>query len=245
MPRVLILGGTADAVRLAERLSAQTELELIYSLAGVTRQPRLPNCRVHRGGFGGAAGLRGYIEANRVDILLDATHPFAAQINAHARDASDAAGIPCIRYRRPPWRPERGDQWLPVPDAAAAAIKVADLGERTFLTIGSKGTAAFTALNNIWFLIRTIDPPAQSLPLGQHELTLGRGPFSLEDEIDLMRQHRIAVLVTRNSGGTPVAAKITAARQLERPVVMIERPAAAGDALEDEDAVIAHMAGLV
>ena len=245
MPRLLILGGTADAVRIAERLSVRDDMDVIYSLAGVTRQPRLPNCRVHRGGFVGAAGLRGYLEENTVDILLDATHPFAAQINAHGTEASEATGIPCIRYRRPPWRPRRGDRWLPVADASAAASQVAALGERTFLTIGTKELTAFELLKEIWFLVRTIDPPAQSVPLEQFEITLGRGPFSLEDELDLIRQHRIGALVSRNSGGTPVAAKIGAARHLKIPVVVIERPPAASDVLEDEDAVFARIAALV
>lgn len=225
--RMLILGGTADARDVAaaavERFGP--ELEVITSLAGRTRAPARYSGRVRIGGFGGAAGLAEYLRNERIDLLVDATHPFAASMSAHARAAADAAGIPLVALTRPAWAAQQGDRWIVVADAQAAATALQPLGRRIFLSFGGRELKAFATLTDKWFLVRRIERPDEGLPLSSYEITLGRGPFSLDDESNLLRRHRIDVLVTKASGGVATRAKLDGARGLGLPVIMIERPA--------------------
>jgi precorrin-6A/cobalt-precorrin-6A reductase len=198
---------------------------------------------VRIGGFGGAAGLTGWLAAERVAAVIDATHPFAATISWSAAEAAAAAGVPILALRRPGWTERPGDDWRRQPSAAAAAQALEGLPrddsarddsardgqpadrlvERVFLTTGRTGLAPFAALDRHWFLIRSIEAPQPPLP-SRHQLVLARGPFSVAHEIALMRQHRIQVLVTKDSGGPLTEAKLVAARELGLPVLMIERP---------------------
>lgn len=190
------------------------------SLAGRVRAPVLPAGPVRVGGFGGADGLRDWLRDNDIDVLVDATHPFAATMSAHAAAAAAAAGIPLLHLRRPGWTERPGDRWTRVPSLSAAA---AGLRGRVFLTIGRQGVGAFAGCAEPWFLIRAIDPPEPPLP-PRHELLLARGPFTLDDERALLRDRRIEVLVTKDSGGPDTAAKLDAARELGVPVVVVDRP---------------------
>ncbi len=176
------------------------------------------------GGFGGFEGLRDWLVANGIDTVVDATHPFAGTISANAAAAAADLGLPLVHLRRPGWSPQDGDKWTRVPDLAAAAKTVGEVGERVFLTIGRQGVGAFAGLTEPWFLIRAIDPPEGALPL-RYELLLVRGPFTLEDESRLLADRHIDVLVTKDSGGDQTVAKLTAARAAGLPVVMIDRPA--------------------
>jgi precorrin-6A/cobalt-precorrin-6A reductase len=223
--RVLILGGTAEARELARRLSGQPELEVVTSLAGVTRNPELPPGKLRRGGFGGAAGLEAYLRDEAVACLIDATHPYAERISANAAAASAAAGVPRLQLLRPPWTAEPGDHWIRVRDTVEAARRLPDLGRRVFISSGRQGIGGFRNLAEHWFLIRLIDPPEAPLPLLDYEVTPGRAPFTVEQETELLRRQRIEVLVSKNSGGDMTYAKIAAARQLDLPVVMLDRPA--------------------
>ena len=223
--RVLILGGTAEARDLARRLAEQPALEVVTSLAGVTRNPELPPGRLRRGGFGGAAGLEAYLRDEAIACLVDATHPYAERISANAAAAAAAAGVPRLQLLRPPWKEEPDDRWIRVRDSEAAARRLPDLGRRIFISSGRQGIGAFRALSGHWFLIRLIDPPEAPLPLPAYEVTPGRAPFTVEEEAELLRRHRIEVLISKNSGGAMTYAKITAARQLGLPVVMLDRPA--------------------
>ena len=241
MPKVLILGGTADAVGIAQSASEIEGLEVTYSLAGVTRTPRLPGCEVRTGGFGGAEGMAIYLRETATEIVVDATHPFATQISEHAADACHTANIPHLQYRRPAWTPGTEDNWIATPDIDAAAAQIESLNGRTFLTIGLKELAAFSRLRTIWFLVRSIETPPDELPLPRHELTLGRGPFSLDDELSLIQKHQIAVLVSRNSGGLPRPAKLDAARDLGLPVVIIDQPPTIGMVVSDLDTVMERL----
>jgi len=217
--RVLILGGTGEGAALARHLAGRPELEIVSSLAGRVAAPVAPPGAVRIGGFGGVDGLVAYLARERIDAVVDATHPFAARISAHAAEACRRAGVPLLGFVRPAWVAEPGDHWLPVVDMAAAAALCRG---RVFLTVGRQELAAFTDCD-AWFLIRTIDPPEGSLPAA-HELLLARGPFGLADEIDLLRAHAIDMIVSKNSGGPATYAKIEAARKLGLPVVMVERP---------------------
>jgi precorrin-6A/cobalt-precorrin-6A reductase len=168
---------------------------------------------VRIGGFGGPDGLREFLLGQRIDVVVDATHPFADTITGNAAIACRAAGIPLLRLSRPGWSAGPGDNWIRVPDLAAAAARVTELGERIFLTIGRQGVGAFAGHSDRWFLIRAIDPPDAALP-AHHELLLARGPFTVEAESELLARHRIDVLVTKDSGGADTAAKLTAGRLL-------------------------------
>jgi len=242
--RELILGGTSEAAVLARALAEEPRVAATTSLAGRTRAPgELPGA-VRRGGFGGARALADYLESHGIDLLVDATHPFATRISRNAAQACAAAGVPRLVLTRPPWTAREGDRWTPVPDAEAAAAALSGLGPglgaRVFLTIGRQELAAFAGLDAVWFLVRLVEPPEEPIPLEEYHLVLGRGPFSLEREIALLREHGIEALVSKNSGGAGTYAKIEAARALGLPVVMIERPSLpAGETVETVAAVLA------
>jgi precorrin-6A/cobalt-precorrin-6A reductase len=221
--RILVLGGTREAREIAETGMGEREFELVSSLAGRVRDPVLPAGAVRVGGFGGVDGLREWLAANDIAAVVDATHPFAGKISAHAAAAATALELPVLHVRRPGWRERPSDRWLRVPDMAGAADLVAELGERIFLTIGRQEVGAFAGLRGQWFLIRAIDPPSVALP-PEHELLLARGPFDVEDEVRLLSAHRIDALVTKDSGGELTAAKLAAARTRGIPVVMVDRP---------------------
>ncbi len=238
--KLLILGGTGEAVALAEKAAADPRLEVITSLAGRTREPAAVPGRLRVGGFGGTAGLAAFLESEGIGLLVDATHPYAAAISAHAAAACEKAGVPRLALIRPAWQETAEDRWITVQNAKSAAQALADLGRRVFLSTGRQDLAPFAGLADHWFLLRLIDPPAEPLPLPHYELILARGPFTEADERALLRRHRIDALVSKNSGGPATYAKISAARGLGLPVVMIARPAApAGKAVADLEGAFA------
>lgn len=222
MRRVLILGGTSEARELAELLDGDGAFDVTLSLAGRTSTPLPAAGRTRSGGFGGAGGLADWLRAQRVGALVDATHPFAAEISRHAAAAAAATGVPLLAVRRPGWSPGPGDLWHPVDTLAEAAAALPALGTRAFLTVGRQDLAAFAA-TRLFCLVRSVEAPAPPLPR-DHRLLLARGPFTVADELRLMRGQRIDVLVTKDSGGAATAAKLAAARALGLPVVMVRRP---------------------
>ncbi len=222
--RVLVLGGTAEARRLATALQRDPAYAVTSSLAGRVAVPRLPCGEVRVGGFGGADGLAAWLRGHPTDAVVDATHPFAARMTANAVAATAAVGVPLVVLRRPGWTEGPGDRWHRVPDAAAAAALVPRLGARVFLATGSGDLPAFAGLD-AWCLLRAVDPPPPPLP-ARHHLVLARGPFTADAERALLREHAVEVLVARDSGGELTAAKLVAARELGLPVVMMARPPA-------------------
>ncbi|MFE5584319.1 cobalt-precorrin-6A reductase [Kitasatospora sp. NPDC056531] len=219
---ILILGGTTEGRALAAAL-VPSALRVTSSLAGRVAQPRLPAGEVRIGGFGGPDGLAAWLRAEGVDAVVDATHPFAAGISGNATLAAAATGVPLLVLRRPGFTPVDGDRWHPVRSLAAAAELLPGLGRRVFLTSGRQGIGAFAHLDGIHLLARSVDPPEPPLPPSL-EVLLDRGPFTLDAERALLREHRIDVLVTKDSGGAATAPKLTAARELGLPVVVVERP---------------------
>lgn len=225
--RLLILGGTAEAVELADSLSAVKGVEIVFSLAGITRNPRRPKGEVRTGGFGGAVGLAKYLKAERIATVFDATHPHAAQISQNANEAGRLTNIPILHLVRAPWRAEPNDCWHEVATVADAAtwLTVSNIVDDAtiFLTIGRKGVSAFGAVPRFCYLVRSVEPPNLDV-LPKARTILARGPFSVRDEISLFRNHSVACLVTKNSGGTSGFSKIAAALELGIPIVMISRP---------------------
>lgn len=217
---ILILGGTTEARTLAAAL-AGGGLTVITSLAGRTSSPLLPAGELRIGGFGGAGGLAAYLRERGIDGLVDATHPFAADMSANAANAAAATGVPLLALRRPGWVEQPGDDWHRVPSIADAAALLPGLGRRVFLTTGRQEIAAFAELGDCWFLARSVEPPSPPMPKNL-EVVLDRGPFTLDGELHLLRTHRIDVLVSKNSGGAD--AKLAAARRTRTPVVLIDRP---------------------
>ncbi|MEU0480008.1 cobalt-precorrin-6A reductase [Streptosporangium sp. NPDC006013] len=222
MRRLLILGGTAEARALAARLDGRADLHVVSSLAGRVANPRLPVGEVREGGFGGPEGLADWLREHAIDLVVDATHPFARQMTASAVAASAGTGVPLLVLRRPGWRQGPDDDWRWVPTLEAAARLLPELGRRVFLTTGRRSLAAFTGLD-LWFLARSVDPPTPPLP-GRTVVVLSRGPYTLRGELELMREHRVEVLVTKDSGGEMTTAKLAAARELGIPVVIVRRP---------------------
>lgn len=183
------------------------------------------------GGFGGTAGLADYLRGSmhpegdrQIDLLIDATHPFAAQISWQAAAAAAAVGIPHLMLIRPEWQRTRGDRWIEVVNMAVAADALSGLAPRVFLAIGKQELATFAHLQGTWFLMRAIEPPNPDAFIPQGKLLLSRGPFTLADERSLLMQYEIRAIVSKNSGGDATYAKIVAARELKIPVVMVQRP---------------------
>ena len=224
--RLLILGGTTEASSLAGALAGRDDLAPVLSLAGRTQNPALPLIPHRIGGFGGIDGLTTYLVRERIAALVDATHPFAAHISAHAVAAAEAAGVPLLALTRPPWRPQPGDRWTAAPDLDAAAAALGVERRTVLLTIGRLGLARFRAAPQHRYVVRTIDAPDPADLPPDHVLLLDRGPFVLADELALMRREDIDTVVTKNSGGTAAAAKLEAARALGIAVVMVDRPPA-------------------
>jgi precorrin-6A/cobalt-precorrin-6A reductase len=220
---VLVLGGTSEARELAAELAGRPGLRVISSLAGRVRDPVLPAGEVRVGGFGGVPGLAAWARAEGIGAVVDATHPFAETISAHAAAACSQCGLPLLRLARPAWEARDGDNWQRAGSLAAAAQLLPELGTRVFLTTGRQSLASFAPLDQLWFLIRCVDPPVPPLP-PHREVLLARGPYRRETERALMRRFGIDVLVTKNSGGALTAGKLDAARDLGIPVIMIDRP---------------------
>jgi precorrin-6A/cobalt-precorrin-6A reductase len=222
--RILILGGTGEARELAAALT-NAGVDVLSSLAGRVNRPRLPEGPVRIGGFGGAAGLAAFIRDEAITGVIDATHPFAAAITANAAEAAVAANVRLLVLRRPPWPAD--PSWVTVPDIDAASAAVRDWpGEGgVFLTTGRRDLSAFAADDRHRFLARAVDPPDPGTAAPpQLAMILDRGPYTVEGETALMREHGIGLLVTKNSGGSMTAAKLDAARAKAVTVVMVERP---------------------
>lgn len=220
---VVVLGGTAEARLLAARLAERSGVRVVSTLAGRVREPRLPVGEVRVGGFGGPDRMAAWLRAERVDAVVDATHPFAERISRSAAVAARLAGLPIVLLRRPGWTAGDGDDWRWVGSLDKAARLLPGVGTRAFLTTGRQGLAVFAGLDSMWFLVRCVDPPEPPLPATMR-LLLARGPYTVDGELALMREHCVDVLVTKDSGGGLTSAKLTAARELGVPVVIVRRP---------------------
>jgi precorrin-6A/cobalt-precorrin-6A reductase len=222
--KILILGGTADARQIAVALAARSDCAVILSLAGRTEKPVAQGVPVRVGGFGGASGLAGYLRGNGIGLLVDATHPYAAQISANAAEAARLAGVPIVALRRPGWERVDGDRWSEVEDVPGAIAALGSAPRHVFLTLGRQEVHAFEAAPQHHYLVRSVDPVDPPLALPHVETILARGPFETADELALLERHGIDALVSKNSGGSATYGKIAAARALGIEVIMVSRP---------------------
>ncbi len=232
---ILILGGTRQALDLATVLNQK--YKVITSLAGRTKSPKKPAGELRVGGFGGIEALADYLVAQKIDFLIDATHPFAAVISTNAARAATLSNVPRLMLQRPPWQSQPGDNWENFPDLQTAAASLKP-NSRCFLTIGSQELAIFKCRKDVWFLVRMIDTPENPLPLASYRIVKGLPLASAADENALMLEYKIDTLITKNSGGKQSAAKLEAAREMDLRVIMIKRPEVpASDMVETVEAV--------
>ncbi len=236
----MILGGTSEARLLAEALAARDDCDVLLSLAGRTEKPAMQTVPVRIGGFGGATALAAFLKAGGYDLLIDATHPFAERISANAAFAAEASGIAAIALRRPEWQRRPGDRWREVRSIPAAIEALGPCPRHVFLATGRQGAHHAEAAPQHHYLIRSVDPVEPPLALANVDYILDRGPFTLDGECDLLRQHDIDVIVAKNSGGAATYAKIEAARLLGIEVMMVARaPASMVKAVETVKAALA------
>jgi precorrin-6A/cobalt-precorrin-6A reductase len=222
MTRVLLLGGTTEASDLAKSLADQS-IDAIFSYAGRTEAPLRQPLPQRIGGFGGVEGLVRYLRAEGITHLIDATHPFAAQISRHAVEAAAITQTPLLAFERAPWQAAKGDLWQHVPDVTGAVAALPDDPARIFLAIGRQSLEDFAVKPQHHYLLRLVDQPA-TLPLPHATALIGRGPFSLQGDLDLLQSHHITHIVAKNAGGLGARAKLDAARALRLPVILIDRP---------------------
>ena len=224
MPRILILGGTTEGRLLGERLARRGGLDVTLSLAGRTASPVPHAVPVRIGGFGGAEGLATHLTAQRIDALIDATHPYATMISANAAKAARSTGVPSLVLHRPPWNAVAGDRWTEVDDTTAAVRAIGQQSRNVFVALGRNELAPFIGAPQHIYLIRSVDPIDPPLPLPHVTYVTARGPFRQADDHALMTAHRIAVVISKNSGGSAAYGKIAAARALGIEVIIVRRP---------------------
>jgi precorrin-6A/cobalt-precorrin-6A reductase len=241
--RVLILGGTTEASALARLLAGDARYEATLSLAGRTSAPSPQPIATRVGGFGGVEGLARFLGEQQIDALVDATHPYAARISGNAVAACRKADVPLASLVRPAWAPRAGDKWQTVTTTVAAAIALGRTPRRVFLSLGRQELHFFAAFPQHRYVARLIEPPQQAaLPHGL-VLVQQRGPFDIDAELRLLRERKIEVIVSRNSGGEATYPKIEAARVLGLPVVMIARRAKpAGHIVKSAEGAMAWLA---
>ncbi|OCK53970.1 cobalt-precorrin-6A reductase [Bradyrhizobium sp. LMTR 3] len=223
MMRALILGGTSEANLLADAVAC-AGCNAIYSYGGRTRAPANQPLPTRIGGFGGVNGLAEFIRREGITHLVDATHPFAAEMSRNAVAACETTGIPLIALERAPWAKGTGDTWIEAANISSAAAALPDNRARVFLAIGRQHITAFSARPQHAYTLRFVDPPDGPLPFPDGDVIVSRGPFTLAGELEMMRARGIEWVVARNSGGAGARAKIDAARELGLPVVMLKRP---------------------
>lgn len=222
---ILILGGTAEARALAGALANRAGLSVTISFAGRTAEPAPQPVPVRRGGFGGADGLSRYLSDEQIDLLIDATHPYAAAISANAAKAADATGVPLLALRRPAWRKAAGDNWIEVDAIKDAVGALGTAPRRVFLALGRKELQPFEAAPQHFYLVRSVDRVDPPLDVPHASYITARGPFAEDEDLALLERHRIESIVAKNSGGEATYGKIAAARRLGLPVIMLKRPA--------------------
>jgi precorrin-6A/cobalt-precorrin-6A reductase len=224
MTRVLLLGGTSEASALARHF-AKNAIDAIYSYAGRTETPAAQPLPTRIGGFGGIEGLSTYLAAEKITHVIDATHPFAERMSKNALIAAQRSGVALCAFERAPWVARDGDDWIHVADMSGAVAALPEEPACIFLAIGRQHLSAFAARPWHRYVLRLVDSPEGSLPLPDAQVVVAKGPFTVEDDVRLLKSRRVSLIVAKNSGGSGARAKLDAARALRLPVIMIDRPA--------------------
>lgn len=237
--KVLLLAGTSEAIGIAEGLACIENVDAAASMAGATRAPRELAVPLRTGGFGGETGFAAFLKERGIDLVVDATHPFAARMTATSSKVCAGSGVPYLRVERPAWIAKVGDSWHAV-DTVQQARDLIPSNARIFLGTGRQTLMEFGVFDDCHILCRVIDPPQSRFPFEGGKFVVGRPPFSVQHEVDLFRKERIDWLVVKNSGGWRSKSKLDAARELGLPVVMFNRPARPNAPLVEtvEDALI-------
>ncbi|KEJ90513.1 cobalt-precorrin-6A reductase [Sulfitobacter donghicola] len=220
---VLLLGGTTEASKLAHALKL-ANIETVFSYAGRTNTPVAQPVPTRIGGFGGIEGLQRFLGESGITHVVDATHPFAAQMSLNAFTACKTLGLPLLRLQRPPWLAQNGDDWIDVADIEAACDALPDTPSRVFLAIGRMHIDLFARKPQHHYLLRLVDEPMHPIALPNHTAIIARGPFDIAGDIKLLRGHGIGHVVAKNAGGAGAVAKIDAARELGLRMIMVARP---------------------
>ena len=220
---ILILGGTREASMIASELVDRGH-RVVTSLAGRTRSPKPLKGETRIGGFGGTEGLSEFLRKNEITLLVDATHPYATRISEAASTACEENRVRRLQFLRPPWSPVAGDNWQFVATGEEAS-KTLPQNSVCFLAVGSQHLSPFVTRDDVRFILRTVDSPEEPLEFENHELITGLPSNSARDEQSILERHGVTHIVCRNSGGTGAYAKLSAARELSIPVIMISRPA--------------------
>lgn len=222
--KLLLLGGTSEATRLAKAVAQMLGVAAVLSLAGRTSKAAPSPVPVRVGGFGGVEGLAHYLVQDGVDIVVDATHPFAAQISNNAIAACAKANVPLLAIERPPWQRTDRDTWIEHATAEDAIAALPDAPSTVFSALGRSAIPLLCAKPQHRYVIRVVDPSAPPAELREAVIISARGPFRTEDDIALFREYRIARVLTKNAGGDAAYSKIAAARALQLPVHIVKRP---------------------
>ncbi|MDI3337502.1 cobalt-precorrin-6A reductase [Defluviimonas aestuarii] len=224
MTRVLLLGGTSEASQLSRHFATH-RVDAVFSYAGRTDTPVEQPLPTRVGGFGGADGLAAYLSAESITHVVDATHPFAAQMSRNAISACADTNTPLCAFERKPWEAGEGDDWTHVPDLAGAVAALPEEPSCIFLAIGRQNLGAFAVKPWHHYVLRLVDAPQGKLPLPDAEAVIARGPFTEDGDRKLLKSRRVNLIVAKNSGGSGARAKLDAARSLGLPVILIDRPA--------------------
>jgi precorrin-6A/cobalt-precorrin-6A reductase len=222
--RVLLLGGSSEASALARFVATDPRFDTVMSLAGRTTTPLAQPVRIRSGGFGGVEGLVRYLQDERINVVVDATHPFASQMSRNAIEAAGRSSVPLLAIERPPWQKQPDDIWIEVAGIADAVKALGSEPCTVFCGIGSLALSDLRAAPQHRYVIRLIDKPAQPLHLPNAIMIEARGPFCAEDDVGLFREHGIEAVLAKNSGADATVSKIEAARTLSLPVIMVSRP---------------------
>lgn len=221
---ILVLGGSNEGFALAKTLQGHKNYTITSSLAGRTSLPKKPVGPYRIGGFGGSEGLKHYINTNKIDAIIDATHPFAQNITKNAAKAAGDTKCPLLHIWRPQWKRAAKDNWIEVPTMQAAAERLTKHHAPIFLTIGRLELAAFLPRTDLAFITRAIEPNQNEQWPKNFHFIYAKGPFDYNQELALIKKYNIKAIVTKNSGGPGAFAKIEVARTLNLPVIMINRP---------------------
>lgn len=217
---ILLLGGTTEAYSLAEKLKL-LEIPVLSSLAGRTKHPRLPVGRYRIGGFGGINGLVETIRNEHINLIIDATHPFAETMTDHAWRAAEIVNINYIRFERPIWQQQAGDRWQIV-HSLDEAVNAIPPNSRCFLAIGRQHLSPFLSRKDVHFVARMVELPDDLITEKNIEIMLAK-PGSLEEECKFLKDKQFNTMVCRNSGGSASYQKLKAAHEIQLPVIMINR----------------------